>query len=127
MKQQLDICPRLQIRQPIYLDEIAWLEGMDNYTMVYFMSGQKVLASKTLQTFDNLLPPNDFLRLNRQIVVRISSIVAWRMHNRILTIILRNNLAYTVSRRKVLKVKNCLIQAFDKQLWQNKYSVAQAN
>jgi DNA-binding LytR/AlgR family response regulator len=124
MKNQLDICPRLQMQQPIYVEEIAWLEGINNYTMVYFLNGRKLLVSKTLRTFDDILPTNDFLRINRQVVIRINHISAWRTSNRTLTISLNNGPSWAVSRRKLSKVKHSLIEAFDRQLWQNKYNVA---
>jgi DNA-binding LytR/AlgR family response regulator len=124
MKKQLDICPRLQMQQPIYAEDIAWLEGIDNYTMVYFLNGQKLLVSKTLSAFDSALPPHNFLRLNRQVIVNIHRISAWRTRNRALTVTLNNGLSWVVSRRKLSKVKNILIQAFDRELWQHKYSVA---
>jgi len=77
MKTRIELCPRLQLQQPIYIGEILWLEGMGNYTMVYLEDGNKILSSKTLQLFNRILPDDTFLRVNKNRLITTKSIDYW--------------------------------------------------
>lgn len=96
----IELCPKLQRKQPIYIEEIAWLEGLGNYTMIYFRNGQKILTSKTLGLFDQQLPKEIFMRVNRSYVVRLREVSLTQTSTKALQIILPNGPMVEVSRRK---------------------------
>ena len=96
----IELCPKLQRKQPIYIEEIVWLEGLGNYTMIYFRNGQKILTSKTLGLFDQQLPKEIFMRVNRSYVVRLHEVSLTQTSTKALQIILPNGPMVEVSRRK---------------------------
>lgn len=106
MKTRIELCPRLQLQRPIYIEEILWLEGMGNYTMVYLEDGNKVLSSKTLQLFNRILPDDTFLRVNKNRLITTKSIDYWEQFgSRTLNIKLLNGELLKVSRRRIRFVK----------------------
>jgi DNA-binding LytR/AlgR family response regulator len=108
----IELCPKLQRKQPIYIEEIAWLEGFGNYTMIYFRNGQKMLTSKTLGIFDKKLPKEVFVRVNRSFLVRIKEVSVGKSATRkYLMLVLHNGQQVEVSRRKKSLVKKHLLQA----------------
>lgn len=105
MKTRVDICPRLQLNQPIFIEEILFLEGTGNYTIVHLEDGQQILTSKTLSLFDKLLSNSAFLRINKSIVVSMRCIQSWeRQKSKHLHITLLNGLNVRVSRRRIWAV-----------------------
>jgi two-component system, LytTR family, response regulator len=50
--------------------DITRLEAEDNYTRVFFLSEPSVLVSRTLKVFQDILPPQVFVRLHRSHLVR---------------------------------------------------------
>jgi DNA-binding LytR/AlgR family response regulator len=117
MKNQIMLCPRLQLKQPIYLEEIVLLEAMCNYTMVYLRSGKTILTSQTLQRFDDQFPDNVFWRISRNFLVKAPEIVKWeRMPDYALQITLTNGKVLSVSRRKKSWMKVQLNQFFNKNV-----------
>lgn len=112
MKTRIELCPKLQLRQPIYVEDILWLEGNGNYTMVYLQDGQKVLISKTLMMFWRLLPTDSFLRVNKSRLISTKSIVDWeQLGSRTLNIRILNGDVLEVSRRRIEFVKALLSAA----------------
>lgn len=108
----IELCPKLQRKQPIYIEEIAWLEGFGNYTMIYFKNGQKILTSKTLGLFDKILPKEVFVRVSRSFLVRIKEVSVCKSDTRkYLMLVLHNGQQVEVSRRKKSLVKKHLLQA----------------
>lgn len=53
---------------------ILRLEAENNYTRFIFKDGSEVLVSKTLKSFQELLPKQQFFRANRSHLIRISEI-----------------------------------------------------
>ena len=74
MKETIELCPKLQLKQPFYIEEIAWLEGVGNYTTIHFRDGKSILTSKTLALFARELPNEVFVRVNRSFLIRISEV-----------------------------------------------------
>lgn len=100
MKETIELCPKLQLKHPFYIEEIAWLEGMGNYTTIHFRDGKKILTSKTLALFDRQLPKETFTRINRSYVVRLGEVSFTKTATKALNIHLPNGLIVEVSRRK---------------------------
>lgn len=53
------------------LDEITRLEANSNYTFLHFVNGTKMLASKTLKEFEELLPPKQFFRVHHSSIINL--------------------------------------------------------
>ncbi len=56
------------------LEEILRMEADGNYTVVHFTSGQKLLLTKTLKEFDQLLETAGFLRVHQSHLVNFDHI-----------------------------------------------------
>lgn len=109
MKHKLNLCPRIQLKTPIYIEEIAWLEGLRNYTLIYLQCGRKILVSKTLWLVEQNLPEEMFLRINRSFLVNINAITNWNLAPKSpISITLTNGQIVEVSRRKKRQIKNYL-------------------
>jgi two-component system LytT family response regulator len=52
-------------------DEIIRLEANSNYTFLYFANGSKMLASKTLKEFEELLPQKQFFRVHHSTIINL--------------------------------------------------------
>lgn len=109
MKNQIDLCPKLQRSQPIYMEEILWLEGLGNYTMVHLEGNRKVLTSKNIGLFGQVLPVDIFWRVNRGLLLRMEAISTWETpaHSP-LRLTLINGQTFEVSRRKKTLLKQHL-------------------
>jgi two-component system LytT family response regulator len=53
------------------LDEITRFEANSNYTFIFFVNGSKMLASKTLKEFEELLPPKQFFRVHHSSIINL--------------------------------------------------------
>jgi two-component system LytT family response regulator len=53
------------------LDEITRFEANSNYTFLYFVNGTKMLASKTLKEFEELLPSKQFFRVHHSSIINL--------------------------------------------------------
>ena len=105
----LPICPRLQLKEPIYVEQIAFLEGCGNYTVIHLMDGSRVLLSKNIGLLDSLLPSEEFVRLNKTYLIRLKSIKEYEsLKDKSITIRLPNNQWTEVARRRVTDVKQKL-------------------
>lgn len=58
---------------PIFIrtKEMVYLESYGNYTFVFLDSGKRVLASRNLKEFDEMLPTTLFLRTHQSYIVQI--------------------------------------------------------
>jgi len=53
----------------IRLNTLVWLEANNNYTNIYLNNNQKILVTKTLGEFENMLPPESFSRVHHSFIV----------------------------------------------------------
>lgn len=56
------------------ISDIVHLESQSNYTMIYFQNHPKLLASRTLKEFEELLPHEMFFRTHRSHVINLQYI-----------------------------------------------------
>lgn len=52
-------------------DEIIRLEANSNYTTLFFVTGNKMLASKTLKEFEEMLPQKQFFRVHHSTLINL--------------------------------------------------------
>lgn len=55
--------------QFVSIENIIYLEASDNYSNIYLSTEQKFLVSRTLKDFEELLPPDIFIRIHHSIIV----------------------------------------------------------
>lgn len=63
--------------QIVNFDEIVRLEAMGNYTTFYLQGGDKILVTRTLKEFDQLLSPNGFLRVHQSHLINLDYVSAF--------------------------------------------------
>lgn len=55
--------PNLEGFDLVSINQIIRCEGQNNYTTFYFESGKKIVVSKTLKEYENILEPHGFIRV----------------------------------------------------------------
>ncbi|TXI32829.1 MAG: response regulator transcription factor [Niabella sp.] len=50
-------------------DEIMYCQSQDNYTRLFLMNGEKIMASKTIRYFEDLLTPSGFIRPHQSFLI----------------------------------------------------------
>ena len=66
--------PQLGSIRFIDLDEIVSLQADSNYTIIHLKDMQKLVISKTLKDFEDLLNDNQFARIHKSYIVNLSYI-----------------------------------------------------
>lgn len=61
-------------------EEIRYLRAQSNYTEICFVSGVKLLLSKTMKEIESLLPGEVFVRSHKSYVVNIGYISSYSKH-----------------------------------------------
>jgi DNA-binding LytR/AlgR family response regulator len=90
-------------KKKIPLKEIVMLEATANYTFLHLLNGKKVLISRTMKLFDNLLKDYPFTRIHRSFIVNESHLKSYDADKE--CILLSNDLEATISRRKKRTLK----------------------
>jgi two-component system LytT family response regulator len=60
----------------VRLGEISTILSSENYTQVHLAAGGRLLVRRTLASWEELLPPRDFLRVHRTAFVNLHAITA---------------------------------------------------
>lgn len=61
----------------IRVEDILYLRSENNYTHIYLVSGERLVASKTLGSFEDFLKGGAFLRVHNQYLVNRVHITAY--------------------------------------------------
>jgi two-component system, LytTR family, response regulator len=77
--------------------EIICLEGINNYTKLYFTNQKPLLVAKTLKEYEDILVEHHFSRIHKSFLVNIEHIKKLDADN---TLWLTNEVSVPVSRRK---------------------------
>lgn len=83
----------------VELTEIIHLKSDNNYTFFYLKGGLKILVSKTLKTYDNLLAEEGFYRVHKSHLVNISCVREY-LNGEGGTVVMEDGAEIEVSRRK---------------------------
>lgn len=89
-------------------EEIIRLEGLGNYTTIFLTNSRKHVSAKTLKEYEDLLPPEQFIRIHKSYMVNRSHIVNYLKEGEI---ILTDSSKLPVSRRKKAEVTSSLIKS----------------
>ena len=90
-------------KKKIPLKEIVMLEAEANYTYLHLLNGKKILISRTMKLFNNLLKDHPFTRIHRSFIVNESHLKSYDADKE--CIMLSNNMEATISRRKKRTLK----------------------
>jgi DNA-binding LytR/AlgR family response regulator len=82
---------------------ITYLEASNNYTYIYYLSGNQYLSSYTLLLYENSLP--DFIRINRKYLVNPEYISCFELNSPKPHIVLKCGKVIKVPRRKVRAIE----------------------
>lgn len=88
-------------------EQIARVEANSNYSTIYLLDGKHYVFSKVLSWFEERLPENAFLRINRgQIINRnlVGSIVGDKQKN----VVLLTGECFPISRRRQAKIRKAI-------------------
>jgi len=78
-------------------DDILYIKAEDNYSRIYVKNGEQYYTSRTLKSWMNELPEEDFIRCHRAYLVNRKEVAEINRNNAV--IILRNASRIPISRR----------------------------
>jgi two-component system LytT family response regulator len=92
----------------IPVETIHYIEAQDDYVMIY-TAESKHLKQKTMKYFESHLPGEDFVRIHRSYIVRISEISQMQLYEKeSYIVILKNGVKLPVSKTGLPKLKSKL-------------------
>jgi two-component system, LytTR family, response regulator len=80
-------------------DQIVYCEGSSNYTYFWTKNGEKILVSRTLKEYEELLAGQEFFRIHQSYLINLNCIRRY-VKGRGGYVIMENNAELTVSSRK---------------------------
>jgi two-component system LytT family response regulator len=84
----------------IVLKDIIYLEADSNYCIFHLISGEKVISSKTLKDYEEILTENNFLRIHKSHIINLLYLKEYKNNNGF-NVKLINDITIQVSRRRV--------------------------
>lgn len=81
------------------LNEIIYCEGQSNYTIFFTVDGRKIMVSKTLKEYENLLSDHNFWRIHKSYLINMAEIKNYIKGDGGY-VVMNNNKELQVSRRK---------------------------
>ncbi len=92
----------------IPVEDIIYLEAQDDYVMIYTLQS-KHLKQKTMKFFEAHLPVEDFVRIHRSYIVKLSEIAQMQLYEKeSYIVILKNGVKLPVSKSGLPKLKKKL-------------------
>jgi two-component system LytT family response regulator len=92
----------------IPVDDIIYLEAQDDYVMIYTQKS-KHLKQKTMKFFEEHMPKEDFVRIHRSYIVRLTEISQMQLYEKeSYIVILKNGVKLPVSKSGLPKLKKKL-------------------
>ncbi|NNF36747.1 MAG: response regulator transcription factor [Saprospiraceae bacterium] len=61
----------------VVLDDIIYVSGENNYSLIHFVDGKKLMVSKTLSTVEKMLSDHTFLRIHKSYILNLQHIVRY--------------------------------------------------
>lgn len=58
----------------VHIKEIVRLQSDDNYTIFFTKNGEKIVASKTIKSYENMFAPFNFFRVHRSHIINLNYI-----------------------------------------------------
>jgi len=92
----------------IDLADIKYLEGAQDYVKIY-TTGQMYIKHGTMQSFEEMLPAQEFIRCHRSFIVNTHYIQSIENNQQRYSVILKDNTEIPVSRNRQNTVKSILL------------------
>ena len=83
----------------INIDDIIYLEASNNYTNLYMAANPKILVSRTLKDFEEMLPSDIFLRIHHSTIINKNQVEKY-IRGEGGQVVMRNGNVLDVSKRK---------------------------
>jgi two-component system, LytTR family, response regulator len=93
----------------ISIDSIVYLEAIGNYTQLHFTDGKKLMASKTLKEFEDLLEQNSFFRIHNASLINLAYVKKYIKGDGG-QVLLINDIVLDVARRRKEELVEMLIK-----------------
>ncbi len=85
--------------QFVVTDEIIYLEASSNYTNFYLTGNRKIMATKTMKDFEELLPASVFIRIHHSYLINKNGVEKY-IKGEGGQVVMRNGIILDVARRK---------------------------
>ena len=87
-------------RKKVAIDysDIVYLEGDENYTIIYLSNGKKVLCARTLKDITNHIQSGEFCRIHRSYCINLNHIRNYKRSDQ--EVEMTNGHRFGVARRK---------------------------
>lgn len=83
----------------VSIADVLYLQALGNYTALFLISKQKIVAAFTLKYYQDILLENGFIRPNKSFIIHPNFILSVNFHNK--TITLKDEQIIQISRRKL--------------------------
>lgn len=84
----------------IKVKDILKLESESNYTIIYLQNNKKIVASKTLSVFEEMLEEFNFMRIHRSFLINLTKVETIKNEQNNYFVVLSDNSTVEISRRK---------------------------
>lgn len=81
--------------------QILFVLADKNYSVFYLENGRKFVSGYTLKFHENILEPNQYLRINRSMLVKSSYVINIKEGGKASYVVLQNGENVMISRRKL--------------------------
>jgi two-component system, LytTR family, response regulator len=92
--------PTTEGLQFLKIDDIIYLEASINYTHIYTGGGKKYIVSRTLKDFEDMLPPEIFLRIHHSYIINKNFAEKYLRGDGGGQVVLSNGITLDVAKRK---------------------------
>ncbi len=116
LKDEKQVSPRIALpmfgeTRYVNVGDIVHCEADNTYTRFYLTDGEKVLVSKTLKEYADMLAPHGFLRTHQTHLVNVAYIKSWIREDGG-SLLLKDNTKIPISKVNRVKVKDMLAEQF---------------
>jgi two-component system, LytTR family, response regulator len=93
------VIPSQESLRFIKVEEIVYLEANVNYTHIYMIDSNKYVVTRTIKEFEDLLPPNTFIRIHNSYIINKDYLEKY-IRGEGGHVLMRNGIKLDVSKRK---------------------------
>ena len=94
--------PTMEGLQFLFISDIVYLEASSNYTIFFLINNQRLIVSRSLKEFEELLPPSSFIRIHHSFIINKSFLEKY-IKGEGGQVVLRTGITLDVSKRKKIE------------------------
>ena len=91
----------------IDINEIIWLEGKNNYTLIHIRDKKSLTVAKTLKEFESSVKGNNFFRVHKSDIINLNYISDYTNHDGGF-ITMKGGVKITISRRRIKEFEEAI-------------------